>query len=75
MLTTLFVCVSIITHSQSKPKYDIFLLLDSDKKEMLVNSTFVENDLIFRIYSILKNIPKEKGYNVHLGLTKKGKFI
>lgn len=71
MLTTLFVCVSIITHSQSKPKYDIFLLLNSEKKEMLVNSSFVKSDLI-RTYIISKYIPKEKGEHISFRVNKKG---
>ena len=67
-------CISNLGFSQFNQDYDIFLLLDSEKKEMLVNSYFVENDLIIRRYSIVKNIPKEKGEYLSFGINKKGKI-
>ncbi|MCK0177696.1 hypothetical protein MWU50_00165 [Flavobacteriaceae bacterium S0862] len=69
-------CISNLGFSQfnQDQDYDIFLLLDSEKKEMLVNSSFIENDLIIRTYIISKNIPKEKGEHISFRVNEKGKI-
>lgn len=75
-LVIIVFCVSNLGFSQfyQDKDYDIFLLLDSEKKEMLVNSSFVKKGLIFKTFSITKNIPKEKGEHVSFGVNKKGKI-
>lgn len=55
-----FTCISNFCFSQVKSEYSIFLLLNSERKEMLIDSIMINNKLELKIYTVTKEVPKEK---------------
>jgi len=56
----LFTVISGLAFSQENSGYDVFLLLDSDKGEMAVDSIIVDDKLRVKTFTISKDVPQEK---------------